>query len=52
MANNDFGKEITFNKFLDSIVPFNADALRTYKDNYLAKLSITYLDEEVEFIFR
>lgn len=52
MANNNFDREITFNKFLDSIIPFNADALRAYKDNYLAKLSINELDDEVEFIFR
>lgn len=52
MANNNFGKDITFNRFLDSVVPFNADALRAYKEGYLAKLSIRELDDEVEFIFR
>lgn len=52
MANNGFGKQVTFNRFLDSIIPFNADALRAYKDNYLVKMAVNELDDEVEFIFR
>jgi hypothetical protein len=52
MANNNFPKEITFNRFLDSIIPFNADALRAYKDNYIVKMSVEELDDEIEFIFR
>ena len=52
MANNNFQKEVPFNRFLDSIIPFNADALRAYKDNYLVKMAVSELDDEVEFIFR
>lgn len=45
MANNSFPKEIPFNRFLDSILPFNADALRAYKDNYLVKMAVVELDD-------
>jgi hypothetical protein len=45
MTNNNFSKEITFNRFLDSIISFNADALRAYKDNYIIKMSVDELDD-------
>lgn len=33
-------------------MPFNADALRVYKETYLEKLAIRQQDAEVELIFR
>ena len=38
--------------FIDSVMPFNADALRVYKESYLEKLAIRHQDAEVELLYR